>query len=162
LAEEALALHRSLAAARPEIFISELARSLNNLGFVLSTLGRSEEALAALQEATDIRRKLALERPGVSAPNLALSLNNLASLLSVLGHYAEALAAAREALTILLPYFTKLPEAYASWIRVMVRQYTELSEMTGAEPDSALLEPIENALASSKARADAEPAANNS
>jgi hypothetical protein len=115
-----------------------------------------------MQEATDIRRKLALERPEVWTPNLALPLNNVASLLSALGRHVEALAAAREALTILSSHFIKLPEAYASWTRVMVRQYNELSEMAGAEPDLALLDPIEKALASLKAGADAEPAANTS
>jgi hypothetical protein len=45
--------------------------SLNNLGAMLSNLGRREEALAATQEAVDIRRRLAQTRPDAFLPDLA-------------------------------------------------------------------------------------------
>jgi tetratricopeptide (TPR) repeat protein len=42
--------------ANPQAFLPDLAMSLNNLGAMLSALGRREEALAATQEAVDIYR----------------------------------------------------------------------------------------------------------
>jgi tetratricopeptide (TPR) repeat protein len=42
--------------------------SLNNLGAMLSALGRREEALAATQEAVDIYRGLARPTPRPSSP----------------------------------------------------------------------------------------------
>jgi tetratricopeptide (TPR) repeat protein len=50
-AQEAVQIRRALAAARPEAFTPDLARSLSNLAAMLSELGRREEALAAAQEA---------------------------------------------------------------------------------------------------------------
>lgn len=54
-----VALVHALAEARPDAFLPDLARSLNNLGNMLSDLGRREDALAATDEAVSIRRALA-------------------------------------------------------------------------------------------------------
>ncbi|MGQ9494610.1 MAG: tetratricopeptide repeat protein, partial [Anaerolineae bacterium] len=43
--------YRALAQANPQAFLPDLAGSLNNLGNVLSNVGRREEALAAYEEA---------------------------------------------------------------------------------------------------------------
>ena len=59
VAEEAVGTNRQLAAAHPDAFRPELARSLNNLAIRLGELGRREEALAAIQEAVTIRQELA-------------------------------------------------------------------------------------------------------
>ena len=77
--QEAVDISRRLAQTRPDAFLPDLARSLNNLGNSLSGLGRREEALAATQEAVDIRRRLAQTRPDAFLPDLAISLNNLGS-----------------------------------------------------------------------------------
>jgi hypothetical protein len=61
--QEATDLHRELAAACPDAFRPDLARSLNNLSVWLGDLGRREEALAAIQEATDLYRELAVRWP---------------------------------------------------------------------------------------------------
>ena len=45
---EAAKVHRELAAARPDAFRPDLARSLNNLSIRLGELGRREDALAAI------------------------------------------------------------------------------------------------------------------
>ena len=81
----------------PDIFIPNLALSLNNLANTLSDLGRLEEALKAAEEAVGLRRALAGARPDAFIPNLAASLNNLAVRLSALGRREEALKAAEEA-----------------------------------------------------------------
>ena len=120
--------------------------SLNNLGNRLSELGRREDALAAAEEAIDICRRLAAERPDAFLPNLAASLNNLGGCLSELGRREDALAAAEEAVTILAPFFLRLPAAHAQRMRVICRQYLELSQKVGVEPDAALLAPIVEAF----------------
>ena len=50
--DEAIEHYRKLVRSRPEVFRSELAGSLNNLGFNLNDLGRHKDALHAAEEAT--------------------------------------------------------------------------------------------------------------
>ncbi|MGH3737851.1 MAG: tetratricopeptide repeat protein [Micromonosporaceae bacterium] len=57
--------HRRLAGARPDVFLPDLARSLNNLSNRLGELGRREDGLAAIEEAVAIRQRLATRRPDV-------------------------------------------------------------------------------------------------
>ena len=111
-AEEAVAIRRGLAAARPNDFAPKLAASLNNLGSMLSALGRREDALAAAQEAVAIRRGLAAARPDVFTPDLAMSLNNLANRLSALGRREDALAAAQEAAGLYRGLAAARPDAF--------------------------------------------------
>src|SRR5205807_2088474 len=61
--EEAVEIHRRLAAARPEAFLPDLAMSLNNLSIRLGELGRREPALEAIEEAVESYRRLAAARP---------------------------------------------------------------------------------------------------
>ncbi|KAG9086829.1 hypothetical protein FRC06_002862, partial [Ceratobasidium sp. 370] len=77
--EEAVQLHRQLAADEPAAFTPDLAGSLNNLSNRLSNLGRPEDALTAIQEAVQLRRQLAADRPAAFTPHLALALNNLSN-----------------------------------------------------------------------------------
>ena len=88
------------------------AASLNNLGAMLSELGRREDALAAAQEAVEIRRRLAAERPDAFLPDLAASLNNLGAMLSKLGRREDALAAAQEATGIYRRLAAERPDAF--------------------------------------------------
>ena len=78
--EEAVALYRDLAAARPEAFIPDLATSLNNLSVHFGDLGRREEALAAIEEAVTLRRDLAVTQSEDFISDLGTSLNNLSKL----------------------------------------------------------------------------------
>ena len=66
--EEAAAIYRELARARPDPFLPDLAMSLNNQSVRLAGLGRREEALAAIEEAVTIRRELARARPDAFRP----------------------------------------------------------------------------------------------
>ena len=91
---------------------AERARLLNNLGAILSELGRLEEALAAAQEAAGVYRELARTRPEAFLPGLAMSLNNLGSRLSGLGRLEEALAAAQEAVSIRRELARTRPQAF--------------------------------------------------
>ncbi len=63
---------------------------LNTLSVLLSSLGRREEALTAINDAVAIHRKLAAARPAVFADRLASSLEVEASVLPDLRQVAEA------------------------------------------------------------------------
>ena len=114
--QEAVTIHRELAAARPDAFRPDLATSLNNLAIRLADLGRREEALAAIQEAVTIHRELAAARPDAFRPDLALSLNNLAHGLAGLGRPEEALAAIQEAADTYRELAAARPDAFRPYL----------------------------------------------
>ena len=64
-----MTIRRMLAQTRPDAFLPDLARSLNNLGNRLNELGRREEALAATEEAVTIRRTLTQTRSDAGGCN---------------------------------------------------------------------------------------------
>lgn len=76
----------------------EVAGALNNLGDLLRTRGKNEEAITLLQEAVRIRRELL----GADHLDLATSLSNLGICLFSRGDWEGALALFREALGIYL------------------------------------------------------------
>ena len=110
--EEAVALYRELATARPDAFRPDLATALTNLSNRLSDLERREEALAAVTEAVAIRRDLATARPDAFRPDLAGTFNSLSNRLSSLGRREEALAAVAEAVAIRRDLATARPDAF--------------------------------------------------
>jgi hypothetical protein len=155
-AQEAVAIRRELAAARPDAFRPGLAGALTNLGNFLSDLGRPEAALDAAQEAADLYRTLAAARPDAFRPNLAVSLMVLSDCLEAQGRPKEALAANREAIEALAEPFLRLPAAYEHWMLPMVQQYLQRCEAQGCEPDGELLEPVVAVLIPMIERGDSE------
>jgi len=105
------ALYKDLA-ARNQDFQARLAGVLNNMGVVLSALGRREEALVATDEALRIRRQLGQARPDALLPDLAMSLINLGSELSDLGRREQALAATEEAVRVCRQLAQARPDAF--------------------------------------------------
>ena len=100
--QEAAAIRRELAAAMPDRYRPDLARSLNNLGNRYSELGRPADALTVTQEAAAIRRELAAcHRPARYRPDRARSLNNLGVRYSELGRPADADAVRAEAAQVM-------------------------------------------------------------
>jgi tetratricopeptide (TPR) repeat protein len=99
-AEEAVRLRRALAAARPDAFTPNLARSLHSLATMLSDVGRREEALTVAEEAVRLYRALVAARPAAFTRDLAALLNNLANSLSALGRREEALTVVEEAIRV--------------------------------------------------------------
>ncbi len=75
------------------------ARNQNDMGVLLSAVGRRQEALAPTEEAVKIYRGLAKTNPAYLG-DLAGSLNNLGILYSNLGRRQEALAPTEEAVKI--------------------------------------------------------------
>jgi tetratricopeptide (TPR) repeat protein len=78
----------------------QLADSLNNLGIQLAGVGRSDEALAPIEEAVAIRRELAQEDPGRYNAQLANALYDLGHRLGAIGRRDDAVAATEEAVAI--------------------------------------------------------------
>ena len=74
--EEAVALYRELAAALPDRYNPDLARSLTDLGIRFSELGRRADALPVTEEAVALYRELAA-LPRRYNPDLARSLTDL-------------------------------------------------------------------------------------
>jgi CHAT domain-containing protein len=111
--EEAEGLYRSLAAAQPEVYTSNLARTLTNKGNALSELRRYEAALAAYEEAEGLYRLLEAAQPAVYAPDLAWTLTNKGNALSELRRYEAALAAYQQALAIYWQLAQQQPQVYA-------------------------------------------------
>ncbi|WP_205520075.1 tetratricopeptide repeat protein [Pyxidicoccus caerfyrddinensis] len=110
--EEAVSLHRGLAARNPDAFQPALAISLNNLGSMLSALGRRQEALTAVEEAVSLYRVLAARNPDAFQPVLATSLNNLGTMLSALGQRQAALTATEEAVSLRRGLVARNPDAF--------------------------------------------------
>ncbi len=138
-AREAVDIRRQLAQSRPDAFLPDLARSLNNYGNRLSQLGRREEALAAAGEAVALYRQLVQSRPDAFLPDLASS---LAALGSATEDPKSAAALFHEGAGSLLPFFLKLPQAHAPLISKLCQAYIGACKQTSAEPDPALLEQV--------------------
>ncbi|MCC5480492.1 tetratricopeptide repeat protein [Streptomyces barringtoniae] len=97
--QHALQAWRDLAPTHPERQPG-IARSLANLGVLLSDVGQREEALTSTQEAVDVYRRLAADSPAAHEPDLAASLSNLGLRLAEEGRRERALAAELEAVEI--------------------------------------------------------------
>lgn len=130
---------RTLAQSNPQAFLPDLAMSLNNLGKMLSDLGRREKALVAAQEAADIRRKLAEKNPQAFLPDLARSLGAYGNALLGLERYGEASRAFHDGLVHLAPFFQKHPQAFGEIASASRQLYMEASRKAGLEPDRNLL-----------------------
>ncbi|AXX30271.1 tetratricopeptide repeat protein [Actinosynnema pretiosum subsp. pretiosum] len=94
LAVEAL---RPVEAEAPDVVGPDLAMALDNLGLVLSALGRDAEALEALSDAVDRYRVLVAGDSDAHLSGLAHALHNRSIRLGDLGRPDEAVADSREA-----------------------------------------------------------------
>ncbi len=114
--QEAIDLRRSLAQARPEAFLPDLASSLHNLGKMQSDLGHREAALASIQEAVDLRRQLAQAHPDALLPALAMSLTGLGYVRSALGQHEAALASTQEAVDLYRELAQAHPDVFLPYL----------------------------------------------
>jgi len=112
VSQEAVTIHRELAAASPDRYRPDLAGSLTNLGVRLWALGRPAEALPVTEEAVVIRRELAAASPDRYRPALATSLTNLGIWFSELGRPAEALPVSQEAVALFRELAAASPDRY--------------------------------------------------
>jgi hypothetical protein len=146
-AEEAVELFRIVSADRPDTCLPKLAMSLRNFGVTLSALGRREEALAASEEAVEIYRRLAADRPDTYLPDLARSISVLSDALAGLDRAGDAAKAASEALTLLVPFIERYPDSFGPLGHDVQKDVLDYSNAAGLEPEKALLERVERALA---------------
>jgi tetratricopeptide (TPR) repeat protein len=142
VAEEAVRLRRTLAAARPDAFTPDLALSLNNLANRLSDLGRREEALTAAEEAVRHYRALAAARPDAFGVELARSLWVLGDLYGETGNLDFAIGTLAEGVSLLTPIFVAVPAAVAGMTAGLLQSYLKLCEVAGREPDEGLVTPV--------------------
>ena len=75
-----------------------------------------------------------------------MSLSVLGDTLEALGRTLEAIPNDKEAVRLLLPYFLSYPVAFAGQIVAYARDYIRRCELTGQEPDGALLPQVTEAL----------------
>ena len=124
----------------------ERARLLNNLSVAYSALGRRGEALAATAEAVETYRQLAASRPQAFTPDLATSLGAQGTVLQGMERHHEAVEAFAEGIQLLTPLFLHVPQAFAQLILNLSRDYLQVCQTAGIEPDKALLAPVVEAL----------------
>ncbi|HRC85242.1 MAG TPA: tetratricopeptide repeat protein, partial [Thermoanaerobaculia bacterium] len=128
LAERAVDLHRELAHEQGDVYLPELARSLDHLGQRLAQTGSLEQAVLATEEAICIRRTLATARPAAFSGDLAASLQNLGYQLLELGAFQESAEASAEAIRLLESLFAADPNR---WQRQLARALTNHSSQLG-------------------------------
>jgi tetratricopeptide (TPR) repeat protein len=90
--QQAQDIYKRLAAEQPRAYEPDLAKTLNNLGAVLSDLRELAEARRAFQQAQDLYARLAAEQPQAHAAELARALVNRARVEEELGQPEAALA----------------------------------------------------------------------
>ena len=112
ITQEVVEIRRQLATSRPDVFLHDLVKSLNNLGIMLGELDEHEEAMEITSEAVEILRQLTSFHPDVFLYDLAMSLNNLGAILIILGKREEALEAFKEAVDICRTLDKSHPDAF--------------------------------------------------
>ncbi|QXJ23628.1 tetratricopeptide repeat protein [Actinomadura graeca] len=152
---EAVEVYRTLAEARPDAFLPDLATSLNNQSGCLSDLGRREEALEAITEAVEVYRTLAEARPDAFLPDLAMSLNNQSNRLSDLGRREEALEAVTEAVEIRRTLAEARPDAFLPDLAAALNNQS--NHLSGLGRREEALEAIIEAVGVYRALAEARP-----
>ena len=152
---EAAAAYRTLAEARPDAFLPDLAGSLNNQSNRLASLGQREEALEAITEAAAAYRTLAETRPDAFLPNLATSLNNQSNCLADLGRREEALEAITEAVQIRRTLAETRPDAFLPNLATSLNNQSNRLASLGRREEA--LEAITEAAAAYRTLAETRP-----
>jgi len=111
--EEALQIRRKLADKNPDVYLSDVAETLNNLVNLLKVNNEMIGAKKACKEALQIYRKLADKNPDVYRPDVASTLNNLGLLLKDNNEMSGAKKAYEEALQIRRKLAEKNPRVYS-------------------------------------------------
>jgi tetratricopeptide (TPR) repeat protein len=137
--QEAVKIYRQLAAQRPEAFLPDLARSLNNLGNSQSDLGDREGALASTQEAVKIYRQLAAQRPEAFLPDLARSLGVLGRVHFARSEHTEATAAVKEGARLLFPLFSRYPGGLQALMVALLKDYVSYAQESEEDLDEDLV-----------------------
>lgn len=95
----------------------------------------------------ELYRALAAARPDAFRPDLARSVSVLSAMLAGLDRLGDAAQAAGEALALLAPFLERYPDSFGPLGRVIRQDVLDYSKAAGLEPDRALLERVDRALA---------------
>jgi Ca-activated chloride channel homolog len=115
-----LEIRRSLAKKNPDVYLPDVAKTLNKLGNLSSNENRKAEARQQYEEALEIRRSLAKKNPDVYLSEVAATLNNLGALSSGENRKAEARKQYEEALEIGRSMAKKNPDVYLPYVASML------------------------------------------
>ena len=110
--DEALFLHKELAAENPEIYLFHVAANLNTLALLHKNKNEYSTALKEFEEALIIFRELAKENPKDYLPKVANTLHNLGGVHRDLNYYSIALREYEEALQICRELAADEPKKY--------------------------------------------------
>ncbi|WP_410537725.1 tetratricopeptide repeat protein [Streptomyces sp. KL2] len=156
-AEEAVALHKGLAADNPDAFRPGLALALTTLSSAARLMGRKDRALEAVREAIAIRRKLSDARPEAYRADLANTLNALSIDLAELGLRDDALDAARKSVDVYRELAVKYPQAHAYDLPLSLN--TLANSLLGHERPDLALEAAEESVGRFEGLAEEHPGA---
>ena len=109
---EVLTLYRDLAKKKPDIYLYNIASTLNNLGMLLIDINEIEGAKDHYIEALKIFRTLAEKDSDKYLHNVANSLNNLGTLLGTINEIEGAKVQLKKALKIYRTLAEKNPDIY--------------------------------------------------
>ena len=109
---KALQIYRDLAEESPQVFLPDMAGTLNNLGLLQQANNEFPQALESYKEALKIRRKLAEKSPQVFLPDVATTLNNLGNLQKDNNENSRALESYKEALKIRRKLAEESPQVF--------------------------------------------------
>ncbi|MGA3082031.1 MAG: tetratricopeptide repeat protein [Terracidiphilus sp.] len=135
--DEALAIRRKLAQAKPGAYRPDFAATLINLANLYSDTQRMKQAEEAFAEALAVYRKLAQANPGAYRPDVAATLDNLANLYCVTQRMNQAEEAYTETLGIRRNLAQANPGAYlpdvATTLDNLANLYSATQRMNQAE-----------------------------
>jgi hypothetical protein len=146
---------RALARDSPDVYLPNLATSLNNLGIRLAAAGQPQAALAPTQEAVDTYHELAKANPGTYLPDLATALNNLGVQMAAAGQRSAAFLPTQEAVTIRRQLAEAKPSAYLPDLATSLNNLG--NQLTEAGQRQAGLAPTQEAVDNYRQLVEANP-----
>ncbi|MFX1475253.1 MAG: tetratricopeptide repeat protein [Promethearchaeota archaeon] len=98
---QCLQLYRKLVSQQPDVYLPEIVWPLTNLSFLLTNMGRSAEAVAALREAVHVSEELVEKTSSEAAREaLAYSLRHFGNFLTRTGQFSDAITVYKRAMQI--------------------------------------------------------------
>jgi tetratricopeptide (TPR) repeat protein len=119
-----LEIFDNLAKTNPNVYLPDVATTLNNLAMLHQTQDNYEDALKEFEKALKIRRKLAKTNPNVYLPDLASVLNNLGVLHQDQGNFKDALKKYKESTNL---YEDLATSDYQTYLPYLAGNYGNLA-----------------------------------
>lgn len=114
--EEVLVIYRQLAETSPEVYLLNVAWTLNNLSILYSNVCKHSDAEMEFKESMEIYRQLAESSPETYLPDVAMTLNSLGILHVVTGKHSEAETEFKVSMEIYRQLAETSPEAYLPYL----------------------------------------------